>query len=74
MAIDYAASFGLRELVKALTQTEEHTDAYGNTTLHHACWNEQGEVVKVLLEKDKDSVNKVNDDGADSSYPGGKKG
>ncbi len=64
MAIDYATSSGLRELVKALSQTEEeHTDASGNTTLHHACWNEQGEVVKVLLEKDKDSVNKVNDDG-----------
>lgn len=63
MAIDYATSSGLRELVKALSQAEEHTDAYGNTTLHHACWNEQGEVVKVLLEKDKDSVNKVNDDG-----------
>lgn len=63
MAIDYATSSGLRELVKALSQAGEHTDAYGNTTLHHACWNEQGEVVKVLLEKDKDSVNKVNDDG-----------
>lgn len=64
MAIDYATYSGLRELVKALSQTEEnHTDAYGNTTLHHACWNEQGQVVKVLLEKDKDSVNKLNDDG-----------
>ena len=63
MAIDYATSCGLRELVKALSQEEEHTDAYGNTTLHHACWNNQGEVVKVLLEKDKDSVNKLNDDG-----------
>ena len=50
MAVDYATSSGLRELVKALTQAEEeHTDTYGNTTLHHACWNEQGEVVKVLL-------------------------
>lgn len=63
MAIDYATSCGLRELVKALSQEEEHTDAYGNTTLHHACWNNQGEVVKVLLEKDSDSVNKLNDDG-----------
>ncbi|WWR16708.1 ankyrin repeat domain-containing protein [Lachnospiraceae bacterium JLR.KK008] len=63
MAIDYASSSGLRELVKALTQTEEHTDAFGNTTLHHACWEEQAEVVKVLLEKDKESVNKVNDEG-----------
>ena len=64
MAVDYATSSGLRELVKALTQAEEeHTDTYGNTTLHHACWNEQGEVVKVLLEKDKDSVNKLNDEG-----------
>ena len=64
MAIDYATSSGLRELVKALSQTEEeHTDAYGNTTLHHACWNEQGEVVKVLLQKDKDNVNRLNDDG-----------
>ena len=43
MAIDYATSSGLRELVKALSQAGEHTDAYGNTTLHHACWNEQGE-------------------------------
>lgn len=64
MAVDYATSSGLRELVKALPQSEEeHSDAYGNTTLHHACWNEQGEVVKVLIEKDKDSVNKVNDRG-----------
>lgn len=63
MAIDYATSSGLRELVKALSQEEPHTDAYGNTTLHHACWNEQGEVVKVLLEQDKESVNKVNDNG-----------
>lgn len=64
MAIDYATSSGLRELVKALSRTEEnHTDAYGNTTLHHACWNEQGQVVKVLLENDKNSVNRLNDDG-----------
>lgn len=64
MAIDYATSSGLRELVKALSQTEEtHTDASGNTPLHHACWNEQAEVVKVLLEKDQDSINKVNDEG-----------
>lgn len=63
MAIDYATASGLRELVKALSKEEAHTDASGNTTLHHACWNEQGEVVKVLLEQDKDSVNKVNDDG-----------
>ncbi len=63
MAIDYATASGLRELVKALSSAEEHTDAYGNTTLHHACWNGQGEVVKVLLEKDKESVHKLNDDG-----------
>lgn len=63
MAIDYATASGLRELVKALSQSEEHTDASGNTTLHHACWNEQGEVVKVLLEQDRENVNKVNDDG-----------
>jgi len=64
MAIDYATSAGLRELVKALSQTqEEHTDAYGNTSLHHACWNNQGEVVKVLLEKDPESVNRLNDEG-----------
>ncbi len=62
-AIDYATSAGLRELVKALSQNDgEHTDANGNTTLHHACWNEQTEVVKVLIEKDAD-VNKINDDG-----------
>lgn len=64
MAIDYATSAGLRELVKALSQAEEtHSDTYGNTPLHHACWKEQSEVVKVLLEKDPDSVNKPNDDG-----------
>ena len=64
MAIDYATSAGLRELVKALSSAEEeHTDAFGNTTLHHACWNDQGEVVKVLIEKDKDSVNSLNDEG-----------
>lgn len=64
MAIDYATSAGLRELVKALSQVEEeHADTYGNTTLHHACWNEQSEVVKVLLEKEPSSVNKLNDNG-----------
>lgn len=64
MAIDYATSAGLRELVEVLSQEEgDHADTYGNTTLHHACWNEQSEVVKVLLEKDLSSVNKLNDDG-----------
>lgn len=64
MAIDYATSAGLRELVKALSLTDSaHTDTYGNTTLHHACWNEQSEVVKVLLEKDPAGVNRLNDEG-----------
>lgn len=64
MAIDYATTAGLRELVKALSDTEEeHTDAFGNTTLHHACWNNQAEVVRILLEKDRDGVNQVNDEG-----------
>ena len=63
MAVDYATSAGLRELVGALSQAKAHADAYGNTTLHHACWNEQSEVVKVLLEKDPASVNRLNDDG-----------
>ncbi len=64
MAIDFATACGLRELVKALSQAEEaHADTYGNTSLHHACWNEQSEVVKILLEKDPASVNKPNDDG-----------
>lgn len=64
MAIDYATSAGLRELVKALSETgEAHADTYGNTTLHHACWKEQSEVVKVLLERDPASVNKFNDEG-----------
>ena len=64
MAIDYATSNGLRELVKALSAAEEaHADAYGNTSLHHACWNDQSEVVKVLLEKNPESVNRLNDDG-----------
>lgn len=64
MAIDYATSAGLRELVAALSQTEgNHADAYGNTSLHHACWNGQSEVVKVLLEKAADRVNDLNDDG-----------
>lgn len=64
MAIDYATSAGLRELVTALSQAgEDHADAYGNTSLHHACWNGQSEVVKVLLEKTPDCVNELNDDG-----------
>ncbi len=63
-AVDYATQAGLRELVKALTKDEEeHTDSYGNTSLHHACFNGQGEVVKVLIEKGAD-VNKLNDNGA----------
>lgn len=63
-AIDYATASGLRELVKALSyeSQEAHTDAYGNTPLHQACWNGQGEVVKVLLEKGAE-VEKLNDDG-----------
>lgn len=62
-AVDYATQAGLRELVKALSQSEgEHSDLYGNTSLHHACWNGQGEVVKVLIENGTD-VNKLNDDG-----------
>ncbi len=64
MAIDYATAAGLRELVTALSASkEDHADSYGNTPLHHACWNDQSEVVKVLLEKDPESVNKLNDDG-----------
>lgn len=64
MAIDYATSAGLRELVKALSQADgAHADTYGNTTLHHACWKEQSEVVKVLLERDPAGVNKLNDEG-----------
>ena len=64
MAIDYATSAGLRDLVKALTQAgEPHTDTYGNTTLHHACWNEQSEVVPILLERNPASVNSQNDEG-----------
>ena len=64
MALDSATSAGRRELVQALScEEEEHTDAFGNTTLHHACWNNQGEVVKVLIEKDKDGVNSLNDEG-----------
>lgn len=63
MAIDYATTSGLRDLVQALSAAAEHADAYGNTTLHHACWNNQGEVVKALIERDPASVNKRNDDG-----------
>ena len=64
MAIDYATSAGLKDLVAALSQAgEAHADAYGNTTLHHACWSEQCEVVKILLEKDPDSANRLNDEG-----------
>lgn len=64
MAIDYATAAGLRELVEALSAAEgPHADARGNTSLHHACRNGQGEVVKVLLEQDPDSVNRLNDDG-----------
>ena len=81
-AIDYAASAGLRELVKALSQPEgAHTDAYGNTTLHRACWDEQSEVVKVLLEKDPAGVNKLNEAGLRGcgrhpavTYRGGQRG
>lgn len=64
MAIDYATSSGLRELVEALSQAgEEHADSCGNTTLHHACWDMQSEVVRVLVEKEPENVNKRNDNG-----------
>lgn len=63
-ALDYATAGGLRELVQALSADETgNIDSYGNTTLHHACMNDQGEVVKVLLKKDPESVNKLNDSG-----------
>ena len=63
-ALDYATTGGLRELVQALSADEAvNVDSYGNTTLHHACWNDQGEVVKVLLKNDPDGVNKLNDEG-----------
>ncbi len=63
-AIDYATASGQARLVQALSAAgEEHTDSFGNTTLHHACWNNQGEVVKALLEKDSAQINKLNNDG-----------
>ena len=60
--LDYANAMGLVQLVDSLSgESLGNADAYGNTPLHQACWNGQGEVVKAMLSKGTTDLNTRND-------------
>lgn len=61
-AIDYATAHGLREAVIRLSRTETK-DARGNTPLHQAVYNGQGEVVRTLLTTSDGMLDATNDNG-----------
>ena len=51
-ALDYANALGLVQLVEGLSKEGSgNADAFGNTPLHQACHNGQGEVIKAMLAK-----------------------
>ena len=51
-ALDYANALGLVQLIESMSnENAGNADAFGNTPLHQACYNEQGEVVKAMLAK-----------------------
>ncbi len=61
-AIDYANALGLVQLLESMSKENSgNADAYGNTPLHQACFNEQGEVVKAMLAKGDIDINARND-------------
>ncbi len=61
-AIDYANIGGRASIIKNVFQDAEiHTDTYGNTPLHLACYNAQSEAVRVLLQNPEIDINAVND-------------
>ena len=62
-ALDYANALGLIQLVDSLSaEGSGNTDSYGNTPLHQACHNGQGEVVKAMLAKGGMDINARNDE------------
>lgn len=61
-AIDYATAYGLREVVSHLSSTTT-SDTFGNTSLHQAVYNGQGEVVRTLLTASKEMLDRPNDGG-----------
>lgn len=61
-AIDYATAYGLREVVAHLSSTTT-SDAFGNTSLHQAVYNGQGEVIRTLLTASKEMLDRPNDGG-----------
>ena len=62
-ALDYANALGLIQLVDSLSrESSGNADAYGNTPLHQACINGQGEVVKAMLAKGDIDLNARNDE------------
>lgn len=61
-AIDYATAYGLREVVLHLS-IDNAGDARGNTPLHQAVRNGQGEIVRTLLAVSAAMLDTLNDDG-----------
>lgn len=62
-AFDYAASNGMRDVIALLEDEQRQTDHEGNTTLHHACYQNQSEVVEALISTGRVDVNALNDTG-----------
>ena len=61
-AIDYATAHGLREVVSRLS-VDSSSDVSGNTPLHQAVYNGQGEIVRALLASSKAMLDATNDNG-----------
>ncbi len=61
-ALDYANLGGKASILKNVFKDAEiHTDTYGNTPLHLACYNGQSETVRVLLQNPEIDINATND-------------
>lgn len=61
-AFDYANSLGLVQLMESMSGGNgDNADSFGNTPLHHACYNNQGEMVKAILDKGDIDINAHND-------------
>lgn len=62
-ALDYANALGMVQLIESIAKDNSgNADAFGNTPLHQACHNGQGEVVKTMLAKGEMDINARNDD------------
>ena len=67
-ALDYATAHGLKSLVAKLAEGQEQRDepakdASGNTLLHQAAYNNQGEVIRTLLATASPMLDARNDRG-----------